>query len=232
MSFPLKTAIAALALFTATPTFAAITVEGTGTDTTATITDDTAPSSSFSLSFHTDDNPDVLAELTITFLSAMNGDYSFSYLLENTSTIDPSRITVFGFNVDPGVFDASVGAGDQFDVIASGQVQGQNDNVNFCLKDSSNTTTSCTSGQDGLGTGDSASGSFILDFGATTPEQIILSDFFVRFQGVGPNDDSFVTTPNGGAIPEPATWGMMLMGFGAAGYALRRRRKTFLPQVA
>ena len=116
-------------------------------------------------------------------------------------------------------------------VIASGQVQGQNDNVNFCLKDSSNSTDSCTSGQDGLGTGDSASGSFILDFGATTPEQIILSDFFVRFQGVGPNDDSFVTTPNG-VIPEPATWGMMLLGFGAAGYALRRRRKAFLPQVA
>ena len=27
-----------------------------------------------------------------------------------------------------------------------------------------------------------------------------------------------------GAVPEPATWAMMLMGFGAAGYSLRRRR--------
>jgi hypothetical protein len=35
-----------------------------------------------------------------------------------------------------------------------------------------------------------------------------------------------------GAIPEPATWGMMLLGFGAAGFALRRRRKDFLAQVA
>jgi len=33
------------------------------------------------------------------------------------------------------------------------------------------------------------------------------------------------------AVPEPATWAMMLLGFGAAGVALRRRR-TFLPQVA
>ena len=26
------------------------------------------------------------------------------------------------------------------------------------------------------------------------------------------------------AVPEPSTWGMMLLGFGAAGLALRRRR--------
>lgn len=26
------------------------------------------------------------------------------------------------------------------------------------------------------------------------------------------------------AVPEPATWGLMIMGFGAAGYAIRRRR--------
>ncbi|MEG3125545.1 PEPxxWA-CTERM sorting domain-containing protein [Sphingomonas sp. GB1N7] len=30
----------------------------------------------------------------------------------------------------------------------------------------------------------------------------------------------------GGAVPEPATWAMMLMGFGMVGYALRRRAKV------
>lgn len=29
-----------------------------------------------------------------------------------------------------------------------------------------------------------------------------------------------------GAVPEPATWAMMLMGFGAMGYAMRRPRKV------
>jgi outer membrane lipase/esterase len=28
----------------------------------------------------------------------------------------------------------------------------------------------------------------------------------------------------GGAVPEPASWGLMIAGFGAVGFALRRRR--------
>nr|WP_207974747.1 PEPxxWA-CTERM sorting domain-containing protein [Parafrankia sp. BMG5.11] len=35
---------------------------------------------------------------------------------------------------------------------------------------------------------------------------------------------SFWTTPNAPAVPEPATWAMMLFGFGAVGYGMRRRR--------
>jgi hypothetical protein len=33
-------------------------------------------------------------------------------------------------------------------------------------------------------------------------------------------------------VPEPATWAMMLLGFGAIGIATRRRRKTGVPQLA
>jgi len=40
----------------------------------------------------------------------------------------------------------------------------------------------------------------------------------------GPLADIFVGPPMGG-IPEPATWAMMLVGFGAVGVALRERRR-------
>jgi len=33
------------------------------------------------------------------------------------------------------------------------------------------------------------------------------------------------TAPNGGGVPEPATWAMMLLGFGGVGALLRRRRE-------
>jgi len=52
----------------------------------------------------------------------------------------------------------------------------------------------------------------------------------------GPHDGSYsyevraFSDPNrgeafAGAVPEPTTWGMMLLGFGAVGFAIRRCRK-------
>jgi hypothetical protein len=34
------------------------------------------------------------------------------------------------------------------------------------------------------------------------------------------------------AVPEPASWALMLLGFGAVGYAMRRRRRPALAQIA
>ena len=34
------------------------------------------------------------------------------------------------------------------------------------------------------------------------------------------------------AVPEPATWAMMLLGFGAVGFAMRRRRQPVMAQLA
>jgi hypothetical protein len=34
------------------------------------------------------------------------------------------------------------------------------------------------------------------------------------------------------AVPEPATWAMMLLGFGAIGFSMRRRRRPVLAQIA
>lgn len=46
-----------------------------------------------------------------------------------------------------------------------------------------------------------------------------------------PNDTIRIVVP--GAVPEPSTWAMMLIGFGGIGYSMRRRRKTMaIAQVA
>jgi hypothetical protein len=34
------------------------------------------------------------------------------------------------------------------------------------------------------------------------------------------------------AVPEPGTWAMMLVGFGAIGASMRRRRSKQIPQFA
>jgi len=59
---------------------------------------------------------------------------------------------------------------------------------------------------------------------------------------INPQIGTFVFSTQGGtlttfsatavAVPEPATWGLMLLGFGGIGVALRRRRKPALAQLA
>ena len=44
------------------------------------------------------------------------------------------------------------------------------------------------------------------------------------------NHDDFIVRAT--VLPEPGTWAMMLLGFGAAGFAMRRQRKPVLAQVA
>jgi hypothetical protein len=44
--------------------------------------------------------------------------------------------------------------------------------------------------------------------------------------------ERLVFTAFGGAVPEPSTWAMMLLGFGAIGFSMRRRRRGPLAQPA
>lgn len=61
------------------------------------------------------------------------------------------------------------------------------------------------------------------DFKATRNDGFKLSSLAVNYTVPG---------SNAGAVPEPATWGMMLMGFGMVGAAARRRRSQPMQTVA
>ena len=61
--------------------------------------------------------------------------------------------------------------------------------------------------------------------------------FYIGYDdfGAGPDDnhdDFIVRVTLSPAVPEPATWGMMLLGFGAMGMVIRRSRKTTIAQIA
>jgi hypothetical protein len=59
-------------------------------------------------------------------------------------------------------------------------------------------------------------------------------DYRVAFSGTTPaggvatGNLTFQTIP----VPEPATWALMILGFGGIGFALRRRRRPALAQLA
>ena len=66
---------------------------------------------------------------------------------------------------------------------------------------------------------------WLFDFGTEGADFITLTD-------VEGFSTAALYTTGGAPVPEPATWAMMLLGFGAAGYAMRRRRRPLLPQLA
>ena len=86
---------------------------------------------------------------------------------------------------------------------------------------------------------ETSGGQFILAFIGGDPGTVTLTNATVRYQSTGllaavpPSERRPPTPPPPPpGVPEPATWAMMLFGFGAVGYTLRRRRRTGIAQLA
>ena len=60
---------------------------------------------------------------------------------------------------------------------------------------------------------------WLFDFGTEGAE-------FITLDNTGGFSNAVLYTTGTPAVPEPATWAMMLLGFGAAGTAMRRSRRT------
>ena len=74
-------------------------------------------------------------------------------------------------------------------------------------------------------------GPVVFDFGTGGSFSLELFDTHFGTPGSAEVYGKFKLLENS-AVPEPGTWAMMLLGFGAAGYSLRRRRAAGLAQLA
>jgi hypothetical protein len=230
----IRPTITAAALFAAmaisTPAAADIT---RGADGSATVTSSTNIGDNFSIDFDGSENgsviPGVTSTLKLTFAGISGSNYLFDYLLTNTSSAPAtsSSVTSFGFDIDPNALLTSSSVDGAFQVVSSGTVS-QGYSLEMCFKNGQNNN--CSGGTNGITMGNAGSGTISLGF-SSLPDQITLGNYLVRYQQVN-GSGSGIGTPVA-AVPEPATWALMLLGFGAIGATMRRQRKTVpLAQIA
>jgi hypothetical protein len=234
----LSTAAAALALAAATPA-SALTIVNNGANSSVTVTGADLLTDFIIFTDGSTENSDGLfGKITMELAAFTTNSFTFNYRIENTS-VNPaanSRLGQFGFDVAPGApanntnngnFTVADGASDHFQLASSGNFNGLG-NREICLTVGNN----CSGGgNDGILSGFSNSkvGQLIFTY-AGTQQSITFSRFVTRWQA-GQNDAS----ASGGStsiVPEPATWAMMIGGFGLVGGAMRRRRSAHRQVIA
>ena len=166
--------------------------------------------------------PGLTSNLYLNLVSGIGTDtLTFSYVLTNTSTGDNSgsRVSGFAFNSTPNATGGDAD-GDLANLHLGGNYPNGIGGVEVCLSNSG----SCAGGGGGGATvGSPANGTFTLEYGSPIAS-LYLGDFWTRYQSTGANQQGSATGGDTPPVPEPSTWAMMLFGFGALGFAMRRRR--------
>lgn len=156
------------------------------------------------------------------------GDNTNDWLLQisvsNTSTA-PTTSTLTAVGFDMGGFDGIISAsadGVYFtEVDTDGQFPMGLGSLDVCVTGFSG---QCAGGGGGITEGESETFYLMLTM-SDTIESFTMSDFAVRYQGIT-NDDFYEESGIGlvTTIPEPATWLMMIIGFGIVSASTRRTR--------
>lgn len=174
------------------------------------------------------------SRLTFRLNSIVGKRWNFTAFVNNTLNSAPisARITGFGFSGNPEITGATPGAGPfGTAVIDAGFPQiGGKTSVDFCLTSGNN----CSGGAGGgVLKNTTATQEFALSF-ANNTTSVIFNNFIVRYQaitgvrqgnsgiGMGSLSDDF--DPGGDPVPEPASWAMLIAGFGLIGAIARRQR--------
>jgi hypothetical protein len=201
------------------------------------------------------------ASLTFTLTDVTNGgkDWTFGYELLNASNnqflnnvqniVTASNVRSFSFDVfhtddnsatrltgaslvGPIGLNEYDGLGQNLAMNAMAQNFLNSSTQDICIK-SANLNTCHGGGSTGPGNGQSYSGAFQLHFNAA-PAFVAFTDPMVRFNAIQKNgygDYSGIGIPYAW-VPEPATWAMMILGFGAVGSMVRTQRRRKLVPLA
>jgi hypothetical protein len=170
------------------------------------------------------------SSLQLTYDGITGGVATFDYIFGMTGNLAAANLTGFGFDTSPTLFGVT-GTGLNF-VLNPVNFPG-GENVNACGFAGNN----CDAANN---QGDLFSGTFVLTFAPTTTD-FTLNGFVDRYASITAlNNTSGEGHPVGtptpfSTAPEPATWAMMLLGFGGIGYSMRRSRRgrrRVLAQVA
>jgi hypothetical protein len=161
--------------------------------------------------------------------------WTFSAAVDNTLSTAPvgGRISGFGFNSNPDITAATPLSGPFTGSLLNAgfpQIGGQT-SIDFCLTANNN----CNGGGGGgVADGGSALQTFTLTFANPPTTSVIFNNFIIRYQsitgsrlgdsGIGMGTGGGGFDPGGGAVPEPASWAMLIAGFGLVGAVARRRR--------
>ena len=231
-------AAAAAALLGAAPAFAAVPlVNSPITVTTA----DVGKTFTYNFNGIVDEvaQPGLAASITFKLTGFVGNAWSFSAAINNNLPGTPvaGRITSFGFNSAPDIAAVSLLSGPFMSSQLDGGFPqtGGGTTIDFCLEDQAGG--GCGGGGNGVFNNTSALQLFTLTLAGAPTTSATFNNFILRWQsvagdfrgtsgiGMGTNgNDDGGFDPGGGVVPEPATWAMLMTGFGMVGFAVRRRR--------
>lgn len=188
MKLALKTAVAALAMVTASPAFAALTVVSPCSITTP---DPDAVACAGFFDGNLLNNNDI-GDINLALDQLVGGNFNPDAVWAN---LDPTKLLISGSGNDP------TGTITFQQALLGQAILG----VHF--------------GDAGTGLGDRTV-FYLFNFASPTTS--------IALNTQGFSDGIIINNP----VPEPATWGMMLLGFAGIGFVMRRRAKVTLPQIA
>jgi PEP-CTERM motif len=169
-------------------------------------------------------------DFTLVSVTNMGTTYNFNHRTENTST-NSALFRSYGFDIGGATISSFSATGS----LRHGSTSTTNypeggGHREICFAFSS--AGSCASANNGgiaPGAAEAGNGSFSITFD-TSPVSIILDNFIARAHTINPQINGNVNglmigaTGMAGGVPEPATWAMMILGFGFAGAAMRRAK--------